>query len=121
MPRSQQKDVSIEVYMSTAQKKQLKELATLNQKSMSEFILDVVFNTSFNRPSPDDDAFRELTLVLQKCFKDIRSFQHQQQIMMYVMIQFSMFLASFSRSRDEIMDFYEEAYQGAIGKFGKEE
>ena len=38
---------------------------------------------------------------------------------MYIIIQFAMFLASSTQSRDTIMEFYDDAYKGE--KFGKEE
>ena len=36
-------------------------------------------------------------------------------------MQFARFLASSTQSRDTIMEFYDDAYKGAVEKFGKEE
>lgn len=88
---------------------------------MSEFILAEILNNSLRRPSSNDDAFRDLTIVLRKKFHDIESFQHQQKITMYIIMQFAIFFASSTQSRDTIMGFYDNAYKGAIEKIGKEE
>ena len=82
---------------------------------------DTFIKNSLRRPSSNNDAFRDLTIVLRKKFNDIESFQHQQKITMYIIMQFAMFLASATQSRDTIMEFYDDAYKGAIEKFGKEE
>lgn len=60
-------------------------------------------------------------IVLTKHFKEEKSFQKQQQITMYMIMQFSLYLASFSKDRKEIMEFYEDIYMGAIKKFGNED
>jgi|GEM_PF-6006004 len=58
-------------------------------------------------------------MLLKKHFKDVKSFQQHQQITMYIIMQFSMFLAIYSQSRGEIMDFYEDAYKSAVKKIGR--
>lgn len=122
MPKPLKKDTFIKVYLNSDEKKQVETLVAISgKKSMSEFILAEILNNSLRRPSSNDDAFRDLTIVLRKKFNDIESFQHQQKITMYIIMQFIMFLASSTQSRDTIMEFYDDAYKGAIEKFGKEE
>lgn len=117
MPKALQKDTHIKVYLKMDEKKQIEKLTAISgKKSMSEFILEAALNTR-----PPDDSFNDLLALLKKHFKEERSFQHQQQIIMYMVMQFSMYLASFSKEREEIMEFYENVYEGAIEKFGKEE
>ena len=109
------KDDQLLIKLTSYQKKQIKSLAELSHQCMSEFILDTAL-----KPRSIDDSFRELTIVLSKHFREEKAFQRQQQITMYMLMQLSLYLASFSKDREEIMEFYDEIYQGAIEKFGKE-
>ena len=109
------KDDQILIKLTSYQKRQIKNLAELSGQCMTEFILEAALNTR-----PPDDYFRDLTIVLEH-FKEENSFQKQQQITMYMIMQFSLYLASFSKDRKEIMEFYDDIYKGAIEKFGKED
>lgn len=110
------KDDQILIKLTSYQKRQIKSLAELSGQCMSEFILEAALNTR-----PPDDSFHDLTILLAKHFKEEKLFQQQQQITMYMIMQFSLYLASFSKNRKEIMEFYEDIYKGAIEKFGEED
>jgi len=117
MPKQRKKDAYIRVYLSQEEKKQIEKLTSLSgEESMSKFILEAALNIR-----PQDDSFHDLAILLTKHFKEEKSFQQQQQITMYMIMQFCLYLASFSKDRKEIMEFYEDIYEGAIEKFGKEE
>lgn len=118
MLKEKKKSEKIEVCMTENQKRQLRKLAELANKSMSEFILEAALNIKIRTP---DDSFHDLAVLLTKHFKAEKSFQKQQQITMYMIMQFSLYLASFTKDREEIMEFYEDIYRGAIEKFGDED
>ena len=89
-----------------------------NKDSMSEFILDTILDT--------DKAVKEINMkdmvsLFERQYSEGFTFQKEQQITTYILVQFDMYLASENKSRDEIMLFYENAYSGAIEKFGKED
>lgn len=119
MPRKSIKDAHIIVYMTNSRKMELEKIAQLNNKTLSEFALEML-NTAVDS-GKQDAPLNDLTVLLKKHFKDVKSFERQQQITMYIMMQFSMYIASSAHDKDGIMDFYEDAYKGAIEKFGKED
>lgn len=118
MRKVKRKYEKIEVYLTSKQKEDIKKLTELSGKnSMSEFILDTIFDTN---KSVKDININDVMSIFEKQYDESITFQKQQQISSYVLIQFAMFLASENKSRDEIMAFYENAYSGAIEKYGKE-
>lgn len=121
MPKPLKKDTHIKVYCDNKTKIQIEKLQALSGKqSISEFVLEVVLNNTAQNKH-DYDSLNALTLLIKEQYKRIEAFQKQQEITMYMIMQMSLYLASFNKGRDEIMDFYDDAYKGAIEKFGKED
>lgn len=119
LPKPLKKDTHIKVYCSNKEKKIIEKMTLLSNKdSMSEFILDTILDT--------DKAVKEINMkdmisLFERQYSEGLTFQKEQQITTYILVQFAMYLASENKSRDEIMLFYENAYSGAIEKFGKED
>lgn len=113
MPRPKRKTEKVEVFMTSDQKQRLLFLAGVNKKTMSEYLLDV-FLSAGNGPVGEQD------FLLQNHLQAVRAFQVEQQRTMYVILQFSMYIASFSKSQDLVMKFYESVYQDALAAFGGE-
>lgn len=118
MPKVLDKSAKIDVYMTEAQKKEIRKIAHLNEKSMSEFIVETVLSTSTSKAK--NNNHNDILIVLEKHFSEVNNFQNQQQITMYIIMQFIMWLTSEGKNRDDIMAFYETQYQKAIEKFGNE-
>lgn len=100
MPRPLDKSEKIDVYLTASQKREIKNLADLQDKSMSEFMVETVLNTSPQKPKNDDNY--ELFILLKKHFSEVREFQSQQQETIYIIMQFIMLLMSQHKSIDEI-------------------
>ncbi len=105
MPKTAIKTEKIEVYLSPNQKKLIAQKASFNKKTMSEYLL----NCGLYFPQDSSEIL-----------KNEISFQ-QQQRSIHILIQFVMYIASFSKSKDEVLRFYESAYSEAIKEFGKED
>lgn len=116
MPKVLDKSAKIDVYMTEAQKKEVRKIADLHKKSMSEFILETVLSTSTSKAK--NDNHNDILILLEKHFSEVNDFQNQQQITMYIMMQFIMWLTSEGKNREDIMAFYESQYQKAVDKFG---
>lgn len=114
MPRPKRKTEKVEVFMTYEQKQLLQLLAGVNKKTMSEYLLNV-FLSAENGPVGEQDS------LLQNHLQAVREFQIEQQRTMYVILQFSMYIASFSKSQDLVMKFYESVYQDALAVFEGEE
>lgn len=116
MKKRQKKDALLNVRVTQEQLKEVQELAALSGKdSVSEFVLSTIFDTSPRKAKGDNTD--EVLMVLEKHFSDVRSFQAQQQITMYIIMQFVMWLTSEGKSREEIMEFYDAQYKKAAERF----
>ena len=118
MKKVKRKYEKIEVYCTTKQKEDIKKLKELSGKnSVSEFILDTILETK----TVKENSMNDILSLFERQYSEGLTFQKEQQITTYVLVQFAMYLASENKSRDEIMTFYENAYAGSIEKFGKED
>ena len=117
MPRPKVKTEKVEVFMTFEQKKNLQFLADMSKKTMSEYLLGAFMA----RGNCSDDPVRQQDSLLQNHLQAVAAFQKEQQKTMYIILQFCMYIASFSKSQDMVMKFYESAYQDAIAEFGREE
>ena len=117
MKKRPKKNCGINIRVTEEQRREIQQLAALSGKeSVTDFILSTVFDTSFAKPK--NDGIDDMLVVLKKHFSDVHSFQEQQQITMYIIIQFVMWIKSDNLSKDEIMNFYNAQYDKAIKKFG---
>ena len=117
MPRAKRKTEKVEVFMTFDQKKNLQFLAGMSNKTMSEYLLDIFLAAGNGADGP----VGEQDSLLQNHLQAVRAFQLEQQRTMYIILQFSMYIASFSKPQDLVMKFYESVYQDALTAFGKEE
>lgn len=117
MPRPKRKTEKVEVFMTYEQKQRLQFLAGVNKKTMSEYLLDAFLSAG----NGSDDSAGEQDSLLQNHLQAVKAFQIEQQRTMYVILQFSMYIASFSKSQDLVMKFYESVYQDALAAFGGED
>lgn len=116
MPKPLRKTKIVKAYLNEQQGRQFEDLYTLSGKSsVSEFIVDTVLSTSSSKAKAD--IGNDILIVLEKHFSDVRSFQAQQQITMYIIMQFVMWLTSEGKSREEIMEFYDAQYKKAAERF----
>ncbi|MEN6621132.1 MAG: hypothetical protein ABFD50_06265 [Smithella sp.] len=112
MPKSLKKDSEVTVYMTNEQKNLVQHLTSTSDKnSVSEYMLDCALN------SPKDKNSDVFTL-LQKQREATESFRRHQQLIMHVIMHFVMYIASFSKTKEEVKHFYEKAYRDGITEFG---
>ena len=103
MPKPLRKVIRYEFKMTEDEHKRITKLTLLNKKkNMAEYILEAALNYK-----------KENEVDLH--------FQKQQLRSMHLLIQFVMYIASFSKSKEEVLRFYESAYSEAIKEFGKED
>lgn len=117
MPRPKRKTEKVEVFMTFEQKQHLQLLAGVNKKTMSEYLLDAFLSAG----KDSDEPASEQDSLLQNHLQTVAAFQKEQQRTMYIILQFSMYIASFSKSQDLVMRFYESVYRDAAAAFGGEE
>ena len=120
MLKKAKKNNVLKAYATDKEKRAVEELFQLSGKeSMSEFILETILNVSPFKPK--NDGIDDILVLHKKHFSDVRSFQAQQQITRYIVMQFVMWLNVENHSREEIMEFYDEQFKKASEKFGNDE
>lgn len=117
MEKGPKKNCGINIRVTEEQRREIQRLAALSGKeSVTDFILSTVFDTSFAKPKNDD--MHDMLVLLEKHFSDVRDFQEQQQVTMYIILQFVMWIRNRDKSREDVMNFYNEQYEIAIKRFG---
>lgn len=117
MKKRPKKNCGINIRVTEEQRREIQQLAALSGKeSVTDFILSTVFDTSFAKPK--NDGIDDMLALLKKHFSDVRDFQEQQQVTMYIILQFVMWIRSRDKSREDVMDFYNEQYEIASKRFG---
>lgn len=114
MKRLKIKDEQLLIKLTSEQKKEIRNLAELSNKSMSDLVLDAVLNTSTKKAQGD------IIGLLKEHFTSAGDFQKQQQITMHIILQFAMWAMSQSKTREEIMDFYKDIHESAKEKFSEQ-
>ena len=114
MPKPLTKETKIDVYMTEEQKKKIRYLTYFHNKdSMSEYMLDCALNSS--------DSPTTISSQLEKQWKGTDVFQRKQQRTLFLMMQFLMYISGFSRSKEDVMKFFDNANLEADIEFGKED
>ena len=116
MKKGPKKNCGINIRVTEEQRREIQQLAALSGKeSVTDFILSAVFDTSFAKPK--NDGMDDMLALLKKHFSDVKSFQLQQQVITYIIVQFVMWSNSQHHSRDEVMEFYNEQFEIACKEF----
>ena len=116
MKKSPKKNCGINIRVTEEQRKEIQQLAALSGKeSVTEFILETILNVSPLKPK--NDGIDDMLVLLEKHFSDVRKFQIQQQVTMYIMMQFTMWITNQKESREDIIEFYNEQYEVGLKQF----
>ena len=107
------KDEQLLIKLTAKQKEEIRKSAALKNQTMSAYVLECTLNPA------SDPGTLELLKTLKSHFTDVRKFQSQQQITMYIIMQFVMWLNVENHSREEIMEFYDEQLKKASERFDK--
>ena len=109
------KDEQLLIKLTAKQKEEIRKGAERKNQTMSAYVLDRTLNPMAVSESP------EMLEILEKHCSDVRNFQLHQQVNMYIMMQFIMWLTNKGESREEIMEFYDEQYEIACKQFRKKD
>lgn len=105
MPKPLRKTIRYEIKMTPEEHNRISRFTFMhNKRSMAEYILSVAL-------SPVN---HQKTDVITTCLEE-------QRRTMHILLQFVMYIASFSKTQENVMKFYESARKSAIAEFGKEE
>lgn len=118
MPKELIKSLRIEVFLTAKEKEEIRKMAKIHNKTMSQFLLESALSISQNKPQ--NDSMDDMLALMEKHFSDVRNFQLQQQVTMFIMMQFIMWLTNKNESREDILEFYDEQYEAALKQFKKE-
>ena len=106
------KDEQLLIKLTAKQKEEIRKGAERNNQTMSAYVLDRTLNPMAVSENP------EMLEMLKKNFAAAREKQVQQQVTMYIILQFVMWLNLGKHSHDEIMEFYHEQLKKANERFG---
>ena len=101
------------IKLTSKQKEEIRKGAERNNQTMSAYVLDRTLN-----PRVVTSESPEMLEMLKKNFAAAREKQVQQQVTMYIILQFVMRLNLGKYSHDEIMEFYHEHLKKANERFG---
>ena len=87
------------IKLTAKQKEEIRKGAEQNNQTMSAYVLERTLTPMAVSESP------EMLKMLEKHFSDVRNFQLQQQVNMYIMMQFIMWLTNKGESRKKLWSF----------------
>lgn len=118
MRLSPKKTEHFHLKMTVDEKTKIAQLAAgRKKKSLTEYIVECAMHPP--GPAAKKEPDRELADLLKDHIQKTEALQREQQQNLYIILQFCLYIASLSRSQEQVMKFYESVYQDALATFGK--